>query len=396
MELEPQLPPELKDAGVNFELIEAESAADLTQDQINEQMRKYNLQPSGSHTDNIQKLQEKFDEEYEKIRAAREDYVEKRRKFDEARKKRAMLEKEHVEEMEALSVAPKLEVWYNKAQDNATPTDASLRQLNMITCRAVSRVLHQNTSLLALDVSHNGLDDVAGMHLAEMITTNRRLVKFEAECNNFGALSCAAFGKALKINSTLTYVSFENNPLGSSSSEDGRTRADMSGVQALAEMLEVNSSLTALNLFCTSLRKDGGELIANGLQGNGTAIILDVGDNGVARQEMALITDQLEANRKQRDLSDQVRREQRAESQRVANERRAQLDAERKAKQLEDWHTDQARLRSEARQLEMEEGRERRAKEEEEMRQKAEEEKKRREEEESKGKKKKKKGKKKK
>ena len=94
MELEPQLPPELKDAGVDFESIEAESAADLTQDQINEQMRKYNLQPSGSHTDNIQKLQEKFDEEYEKIRAAREDYVEKRRKFDEARKKRAMLEKD--------------------------------------------------------------------------------------------------------------------------------------------------------------------------------------------------------------------------------------------------------------------------------------------------------------
>merc|ERR1719181_2606904 len=168
MELEPTLPPELENKG-DFETIEPESAQELTQDQLNEQMRKYGLTPTGSHTENVTKLQEEFNEEYEKIRLARDEYVEKRRKFDAARKKRALLEKEHVEEMEALSLSPKLEVWYNKAQDNRTPADACLRQLGPVTCRAVSRVLHQNTSLLSLDVSHNRLGSVAGVHLAEML-----------------------------------------------------------------------------------------------------------------------------------------------------------------------------------------------------------------------------------
>ena len=119
-------------------------------------------------------------------------------------------------------------------------------------------------------------------------------------------------------------------------------------------------------------------MLANGLQQNDTIIILDVGDNGVARQETALITDKLEGNRRQRELSDQIRREQRAESQRVANERRAQHEAERKARELEDWHVEQARLRAEARQVEMEEERERRIKEEEERLQQAEAERKKR------------------
>ena len=61
-----------------------------------------------------------------------------------------------------------------QAQDNQTPPNACLRDLNHVTCRAVARVLQQNTSLLSLDVSRNNRGDEAGVHLAEMLRTNRR------------------------------------------------------------------------------------------------------------------------------------------------------------------------------------------------------------------------------
>ena len=71
-------------------------------------------------------------------------------------------------------------------------------------------------------------------------------------------------------------------------------------------------------------------------------------------------------------------------------------EVEDQARELEDWHREQARERAENRQLEVEQARERRAKEEEERKAREEAERKRKEEEEAKGKKKKKKGKKKK
>ena len=330
-----------------FEQLDAENANELSQEQIHEKMRSYGLQPSGSHADNVTALQLKFDEDFEKLRAARDEYIEKRRKADAARKKRALLEKQHVEEMEALARDPKLEVWYNSAQDNTTPTDACLRELGPVTCRAVSRVLQHNTSLLTLDVSHSGLDDEAGGHLAEMLKANRRLVKLEAEGNAFSSVACAAFGEALSTNATLSYLSLEGNEL---SSSPGSTKTSVAGLQALAAMLETNTALTALNLFCTALGADGGRVLADALQRNTSLVVLDVADSGVGALEMRAITGKLEANRAQRELSDSIRREQRLESQRVADERRKQHEAERKARELEEWHSEQSRLRAEGRQ----------------------------------------------
>ena len=76
-------------------------------------MQRYGLQPTGHHQQNIAALQEKYDEEFQKSQAGRNEYLEKRRKLDAARRKRAMYEAQHVEEMEALARNPKLEVWYN-------------------------------------------------------------------------------------------------------------------------------------------------------------------------------------------------------------------------------------------------------------------------------------------
>jgi hypothetical protein len=320
------------------------------------QMQRYGLQPTGHHQQNIAALQEKYDEEFQKSQAGRNEYLEKRRKLDAARRKRAMYEAQHVEEMEALARNPKLEVWYNLAQDNQTPPNACLRDLNHVTCRAVARVLQQNTSLLSLDVSRNQLGDEAGVHLAEMLRTNRRMFKLEAEQNNFGPATCRAFGEALNVNNTLTFLSLEGNPMSFSDESDGREN-DFTGIEAVSDMLEANTSLTSLNLFNCTLLLEGGRALAKGIQKNSSLIVLDVGNNSVGVKQLEMITDKLVQNKEQRELSDRIRREQRKESQRVAEERRKQHEAERKAREEEEWHHEQARLREVARQKEKEDAR---------------------------------------
>jgi len=387
------------DFSANEEMMQPKDASILGQDEIHHEMARYGLQPSAHHANNVQLLQEKYDDEFQKTQAGRNEYLEKRRKADAARRKRAMYEAQHVEEMEALARDPKLEVWYNLAQENQTPQNACLRHLNAITCRAVARILQQNSSLLSLDVSRSNLGDEAGSHLAEMLRTNRRLLKLEAENNNFGPLVARAFGQALKVNNTLSFLSLENNSLTRSASDGRETYNDFSGVDEMSSMLEVNTSLTSLNLFSTGLSFEGGKAIARGLLKNSSLIVLDVGNNqGIGSKELEAITDKLDKNKEQRELSDRIRREQRKESQRVAEERRKQHEAERKAKEEEEWHNEQARLREEKRVKERVEHRQK-LQEEEEQRKKEEEEKRIEQEKkmaEAEAKKKKKKGKKKK
>jgi hypothetical protein len=250
-----------------------------------------------------------------------------------------MYEAQHVEEMEALARDPKLEVWYNLAQENQTPQNACLRDLSKVTCRAVARVLAQNSSLLSLDISRSDLGDEAGLHLAEMLKTNRRLLKLEVERNGFGPATIKAFGDALTFNNTLTFLSVENNPLTVSRSDD--RQHDFTGVEHFAKTLESNSSLTSLNMFCTQMSMEGtlsvcfgvrrpsmltlwcavltgGRALAKGLLANSNLIVMDVGNNNVGVKELEIITEKLEKNKNQREMSDRIRREQRKESQRVS------------------------------------------------------------------------------
>jgi len=267
--------------------LEPRDASTLSQDDIHSELNRYGLQATGHHANNIAMLQEQYDDEFQKSQAGRNEYLEKRRKLDAARRKRAMYEAQHVEEMEALARNSKLEVWYNLAQDNQTPADAHLYQLNRVTCRAVARVLQQNTSLISLDLSRSypkdtgaeqsradrGLGDEAGVHLAEMLRTNRRLVKLEAANNNFGPATARAMGEALSVNNTLCFLNLEDNPLTVSKVDDGREN-DFTGIESMAEMLTRNTSLTNLNLFKSFLGMEGGRALSAALKKNQSLIIL--------------------------------------------------------------------------------------------------------------------------
>jgi hypothetical protein len=196
------------------------------------------------------------------------------------------------------------------------------------------------------------------------------MFKLEAEQNNFGPATCRAFGEALNVNNTLTFLSLEGNPMTFSDESDGREDYDFSGVEAVSDMLEANTSLTSLNLFNCTLAIEGGRALAKGIQTNSSLIVLDVGNNGVGVKQLEMITDKLVQNKGSREWSDKIRREQRKESHRVAEERRKQHQAERKAREEEEWHHEQARLREVARQTEKEDAR--RAKEEAEQKRKEE------------------------
>lgn len=343
----------MEDYGDGDEPMHPKDASRLSQEDLHKELQAHDIQPTGHPQDNLQLLQDKYDEEFRKSQEGRTEYLEKRKKADQARKKRAMYEAQHVEEMEALARDPKLEVWYNLAQENQTPQNACLRDLSKVTCRAVARVLAQNSSLLSLDISRSDLGDEAGLHLAEMLKTNRRLLKLEVERNGFGPATIKAFGDALTFNNTLTFLSVENNPLTVSRSDD--RQHDFTGVEHFAKTLESNSSLTSLNMFCTQMSMEGGRALAKGLLANSNLIVMDVGNNNVGVKELEIITEKLEKNKNQREMSDRIRREQRKESQRVAEERRKQHEAARKAKDQEEWHNDQAAQREKQRQADKEE-----------------------------------------
>jgi Ran GTPase-activating protein (RanGAP) involved in mRNA processing and transport len=119
--------------------------------------------------------------------------------------------------------------------------------------------MSSNTSVVALDLSGQGLEDEVGVILARMLITNTTLRKLDVEGNNFGPSTASAFGEALSRNKTLVYLSLQSNPI-------TRGAKDTSGIEALADMMENNTTLLGLNLSNTAIGPKGGKFIAQSLE----------------------------------------------------------------------------------------------------------------------------------
>lgn len=116
-----------------------------------------------------------------------------------------------------------------------------------------------NTSCVTIDLSGQALEDPVGVILARMLTTNTSLRKLDLEGNLLGPPTASAIGQALGQNSSLLYLSLQSNPI------TGGAK-DFTGVESLSDMLEKNSSLTALNLSNTAIGPKGGKFIAQSMQ----------------------------------------------------------------------------------------------------------------------------------
>jgi len=100
-----------------------------------------------------------------------------------------------------------------KLRQHETPRDYSLAGLELggprtrIFCNHVA----VNSTLMCLNLSRKGIQDVEGVDIAKMLLTNKTLRKLELEGNNLSTNSATEFGHALAKNNTLVYLDLEAN-----------------------------------------------------------------------------------------------------------------------------------------------------------------------------------------
>lgn len=264
------------------------------------------IQPKGFYNDDAARLQEEFNREHVAEREAR---MQQRMQLaaksylrETVHRRRMEREKELREEVEEVAKSPQLEVWLElikagSSEAQPPPRQASLR-LSSIGTRALCKSLAFNHSLHALNLSRNGLDDMAGKCLATMLRRNTSLQRLELESNNFGPATAKELAGALTENESLQALNLESNPL----TDDEK---DFSGVAALGAMLVTNWSLKTLNLWRTRLGTEGGKQIAMGLEKNTTLVCLDIGNNRIATLDGVKIDQRLSRNRVAFEASEQ-------------------------------------------------------------------------------------------
>jgi hypothetical protein len=378
-------------------------AQHLMQNDLSAELEQRGLKPTGFWSDDARRLQVEFDKEYEveleQMQEKRAEAAVRRAAAEELMMRQLALERELREEEEAVASDPKCYFWMELIQKNKTPSDASL-VLDDVTCRAMSKVIAVNTSLVTLDLSRNDLSDTTGEHLAKILHSNTTIIKLDLGGNRLGPKSATALGDGLMVNATMKSLNLEGNPLtGEFAQEHGevsvRGHADYSGVQKLAESLATNTGLTYLNLWRTGLGHAGGDVLSKSMKENQSIVMLDIGCNNIGIKELEGIMDCLDSNKRLMEVEENKARENRVRQRNEDRIRSAAAEAAAKKKELEDWYEQQRLDRIAARLQALED--ERQAKEDKERAE--EEERKRAAEEEernSKGKKKKKGGKKKK
>ena len=324
-------------------------AQHLMQNDLSAELESRGLKPTGFWSDDARRLQIEFDKEFEieleQMQEKRAEAAVRRAAAEEEMMRQLALERELREEEEAVASDPKCYFWMELIKTNKTPNDASL-VLDDITCRAMSKVIAINLSLITLDLSRNDLADSTGEHLAKILHTNTTIVKLDLGGNRLGPQSAAALGDGLMANTTMKSLNLEGNPLtGEFAQEHGevsvRGHVDNSGVQRLAESLASNSGLTYLNLWRTGLGHAGGDALAKSMKSNSTLAMLDIGCNNIGIKELEGIMDCLDSNKRLMEVEENKARENRVRQRNEDRIRSAAAEGARKKKELENWYEQQ-------------------------------------------------------
>ncbi|XP_068745832.1 NLR family CARD domain-containing protein 3-like [Montipora capricornis] len=102
--------------------------------------------------------------------------------------------------------------------------------------------------------------------------------------NPVGPSSASALARALEVNSTLTYLNLSGNKIGDS------------GAAALAKAMEFNSTLTSLALFNCKIGDSGAVALAKAVERNSTLTQLDLSGNEIADSGAAALAKAVERN----------------------------------------------------------------------------------------------------
>lgn len=223
--------------------------------------------------------------------------------------------------------------------------------------------MRSNTNVRALDLSNNKLNDVIGGSLGKTIKKNKRLLSLNLGFNELTHQSLGAIGRALMVNSVLTTVVLESNPIMVFHKEHaGNDAANISGsssspgrstnIEAFTSSISSNSSLTALNLFNTQMSYEAGRALALAFGKNPSIVSLEVGGNSLYQGDIALCASHLKKNQARMEVAES--KAAHIQSKMKANAEVVHLEQNRLAKQREDaeWHEANAKQRAKVREQE--------------------------------------------
>uniref|UniRef100_H3CG38 Leucine rich repeat containing 34 n=1 Tax=Tetraodon nigroviridis TaxID=99883 RepID=H3CG38_TETNG len=164
----------------------------------------------------------------------------------------------------------------------------------------LAKILQGNRTLFSLRLSGNKIGDRGGTQLATMLQVNDSLMELELSACDLGIHSVMMLAHVLRSNRSLRCVDFSQSLLISHQEEWlvhvsnmlvvnstllelrlGMAGITDTGVQRLAEGLQLNHSLRYLDLRCNSLSCDGGFYLAEVLRRNPTLDVIDLSFNRI-------------------------------------------------------------------------------------------------------------------
>lgn len=269
-------------------------------------------------------LQQKYDEEHAHQTKVYAKSLERYEKHQTLATQEQLVKQDIREEMQVLCDKPQLKIWYDLIASNHTSRDAQYLGLCRLSCRAFSRVLSVNTSLICLDVSRNELTDEEALYLAKMLRCNHTLESLQLEQNHISSTGLSSLAKALMHNTSLRWLNLDHNPL-LQFQVAGNLILHFRGIEDLAEMLGSNDTLTGLTLTNTRLDEDAGRILRDGVEKNEVLLSLELGANAVSLDELEAMATQLEQNQSLALERKHRRNEMRHAMTRASTERRVEF-----------------------------------------------------------------------
>lgn len=145
--------------------------------------------------------------------------------------------------------------------------------------------LHNNTSLLQLDISHNGITNSGAVAISEFLKSNSTLQILNVSQNKLLDEGVISISESLKTyNTALLQLDVSNNGITSH------------GAKVVSECLN-NSILQVLNISQNKLSDDGVIAISDSLKTNHTLKALHIGDNKITNKGAAKIADAIKSNK---------------------------------------------------------------------------------------------------
>jgi hypothetical protein len=151
------------------------------------------------------------------------------------------------------------------------------------------------------------------------------------------------------VNTSVTHVNLESNLL-----TKGAKGLDISGVQALSEMLKENTTLVYLNMWRCGVASEGGHQIVTGMGGNDTIIFLELGHNGLTQNQERRLAEKLDDNKDRYEAEQEVRRAEEGKASAEAAVAKAEADLKAKQEGVVTWMEEQKLARAMKKRQEME------------------------------------------